>query len=147
PLSVPMLNTGNSPGPDRMAIVQHYVFVQPAQPRHFVCDCRMIRRKIKLLASLDLVRIGNFTVAVQRTAVKSLYRNNARSRMTGIERRAGRIAVYINDRARERGMHGRSAELGCEGIKPVNMPVGVVTDERSRHELCRALLGNTHPGV
>src|SRR5262249_62341717 len=44
-------------------------------------------------------------------------------------------------------MHGSSTKLGSEGIKPVDMPVGIVTGERRRHEPRCVLLGNAHPSV
>src|SRR5215831_11467925 len=79
--------------------VKHYAIMQTAQPRELFCERCMIRLEVKLLAPLDLFRARCCTAPIERAAIKSLDRDEAGSCLTRIERRAGRIAVYIDDRA------------------------------------------------
>ena len=44
-------------------------------------------------------------------------------------------------------MHGGGAELGCKGVKLVDVPIGVVARQRERHQGCGALSRNAHAGM
>ena len=130
-----------------VAIIQHHARMPGTQPFDLLAQCAVVRREIKRLAPLDFVRGWRMAVAVERATVEGFRRQEAGRRLPRIERGPGRIAVDVDHRARERGMHGGGAELGCKGVKLVDVPIGVVARQRKRHQGCGALGRNAHAGV
>ena len=86
-------------------------------------------------SDLGLVRRG----LPDRRAVEGRGRHQLGRRLAGIQRDAGRVAVEVDDEARELRLDdGRLEALG-EGIELAHMPVGVLDQLSARIELRRDL--------
>src|SRR5262249_44267059 len=86
-------------------------------------------------------------VAVEGPGVEGLGGHQGGRDLAGIERGAGRIAIDVDDAARQRGVHRGRTEIGSEGVELVDVPVGVVTRELLRDEAVLAVVGNVEPGM
>src|SRR5262245_66605284 len=113
-----------------MTVLQHYARMRPAQPRDLRGEGGVIGREIERLAAFDLFYGRCPAFPVERATVEGFLWQEAGGCLPGIERCPRGIAVDVDHRSRECGMHGRRAEFVGEGVELVDVPVGVVTSER-----------------
>ena len=80
------------------------------QPRDLGGERGVIGLEIEPPPLGDLCVVGRFALAIERLAVEGRRRAELGRRLAGIERRAGRIAVDVDERARQRRADDRRAE-------------------------------------
>ena len=94
----------------------------------------------------DFLSVGRFALAIKRLAVEGRRRAEFGRRLAGIERRAARIAVDVDQRARQRGPDNRRAERAGEIVELGDVPIRVAARQPWAGETRLAAV-EVEPGV
>src|SRR3546814_3818687 len=99
-----------------MGVVEQDAAMEGAQPRDLGGQRPVIGLEERPLAPRDLARIGR-GAPIERVAVEGRRGAQFGRRLPRIERGARRVAVHVDDAARDAGRHRRRAEIADESIK------------------------------
>ena len=117
---------------DRVAVVEDHGRMRLAQAGQLGGDGGVVGLEIGCAPGRDLGRIRCLTpqgLAVERRGRAQLGRGLAR-----IEGHARRVAIHVDDRARDRGAHDGGVEVGGKVVEPVDPPVGVLAGKPWRDQ-------------
>src|SRR5208337_2166371 len=112
-------------GADRMRVEQGDAGESRPEPRDLPMERVVIRVKVGPSAPVDLDRVRN-GARIERLAVEGRRRAEPGRRLTRIERGGARVAIDVDDRARQTRPHERRAEGSHEIIELVEPPVGIL---------------------
>src|SRR5688572_22547801 len=107
----------------------------------------MIGIEVSLAPLRDFLFVRIHIRPIESLAVECLGRAKRSGRLSRIKRRAGRVAVHVDDRSRDfRADRGR-AKLARKIIEPVYPPIRVLSREPRRDKALTDLPGNVRAGM
>ena len=112
-----------------MGVEQTHAPMRPAEPRDLGRERRMIGVEVEAPSRGDFSRVRRLVRPVERLAVEGGGWAELGRRLARIERRAARIAIDVDDRARESRAHERSPDRRDEIVKVVKPPIRVLARE------------------
>ena len=110
---------------DRMAIVQHHHRMASSQPGDFARERAVVGLVVFGTALRDGACVRRRMRMIQGVTVEARGRTELGRRLTGVERGARRVAIHVDDGARDRGANSGRTQCVREIIEFINPPVGV----------------------
>ena len=112
-----------------MGVEQRDALMLLAQASDLAGERRMVGIEVKTPPLGDFGRVRRAARPIERLAVEGRGWDEFRRRLTGIERGAARIAIDVDDRAREPRAHQCRAERRDKVVELVEPPIGVLARE------------------
>ena len=115
--------------PDGMAVIQHNVGMPGTQPGNCSRNSSMVRVEERAAAQGDLRALGRKPGSIKGLSIECRSRTQLSGCLPGIQRGTGRIAIAVDDRARDCSADQGRTHCMSKVVQEIDPPISILAGE------------------